>query len=169
MIRTFTCTFVLMMVQIIHAGSIKISGKSQPNFNTTKQLPAFTLQLLHTAPAPMVLASAATAFEGGTVLQTSSGLHLLTTDVTRGIVNTSLVYYHAALGDNSTFTFVRTLATASGLPNDPKGSLWVSLTKHYLPLYHVFAFVFVLSARFRCTQKRIYTLLSLSLSLSLSL
>ena len=86
------------------------------------------LQLIHTAPVPMAFPTPGTAFEGGTLLRTSTGLHLFTTDVTRGEVNTSLVYYHAAAAPNSTFTFVREVtARSSGKPGDPKGSLWAPM------------------------------------------
>ena len=77
------------------------------------------LELIRTAPAPMALPSAITAFEGGTLLRTTTGLHLFTTDVSHGIVNTSLVYYHA-VNTTTNFTFVREVSCCG-----PKGSLWV--------------------------------------------
>lgn len=86
-----------------------------------------TLQLIQTAPVPMVLPSERTAFEGGTLLRIGTGLHLFTTDVSRGIVNTSLVYYHAPSPGHN-FTFVRQLSCcSSGAAGDPKGSLWAPM------------------------------------------
>ena len=86
-----------------------------------------TLELIQTAPVPMTFPTDRTAFEGGTLLRTASGLHLFTTDITHGIVNTSLVYYHAA-GSADNFTFVRRLSCcSSGAAGDPKGSLWAPM------------------------------------------
>lgn len=86
-----------------------------------------TLELIKTGPVPMTLPGEDTAFEGGTVLRTSLGLHLFTTDVTHGIVNTSLVYYHAA-SHAQNFSFVRKVSCCStGTAGDPKGSLWAPM------------------------------------------
>eukprot|EP01052_Picozoa_sp_SAG31_P068637 SAG31_NODE_27441_length_426_cov_0.636086_1_plen_128_part_01 len=85
------------------------------------------LELIRTAPAPMALPSATTAFEGGTLLRTTTGLHLFTTDVSHGIVNTSLVYYHAA-NTATNFSFVREVSCCSrGAAGGPRGSLWAPM------------------------------------------
>ena len=85
-----------------------------------------TLKLIAAAPVPMILPTEDTAFEGGTVLRTAAGLHLFTTDISNGVANTSLVYYHAT-DARSNFTFVRNLGNSTGLPGDPKGSLWAPM------------------------------------------
>jgi len=85
-----------------------------------------TLELIAAAAVPMTSLNADAAFEGGTLLRTASGLHLFTTDITQGIVNTTLVYYHA-IDSNSNFSFGRTLGTSTGLPGSPKGSLWAPM------------------------------------------
>jgi hypothetical protein len=100
------------------------------------------LELIRTAPAPMALPSAITAFEGGTLLRTTTGLHLFTTDVSHGIVNTSLVYYHA-VNTTTNFTFVREVSCCSGgAAGGPKGSLWAPMPAwdgvgHHWHLFYV--------------------------------
>lgn len=87
-----------------------------------------TLELIQTAPLPMELPTPDTAFEGGTLLRTRTGSHLFLTDITRGIVNTSLVYYYAPPGYATNFSYVRDVACcSSGAAGDAKGSLWAPM------------------------------------------
>lgn len=86
-----------------------------------------TLKFVSTTPVPMDLSSKEASFEGGTLLRTDTGLHLFTTDTSRGL-NTSLVYYHAPPGKN--FTYVRELACCSSATtdgSDQRASLWAPM------------------------------------------
>eukprot|EP01051_Picozoa_sp_SAG22_P010385 SAG22_NODE_933_length_6434_cov_5.195264_4_plen_272_part_00 len=86
------------------------------------------LSFVSKAPLNMGLPTPKTSFEGGTVVRTDTGLHLFTTDTTRGVVNTSLVYYHSADVANGTFTFVRQVACCSeGVLAGHRASLWAPM------------------------------------------
>ena len=88
-----------------------------------------TLTFISSEALRMELPSAKTSFEGGTVIRTETGLHLFTTDTSRGIVNTSLVYYHSpSVEGNSTFRFVRQVVCCSeGVMTGHRASLWAPM------------------------------------------
>ena len=70
------------------------------------------LRLLSASPLDFVLpAGGSASFEGGTVLRDDAGLHLFTTDTSRGL-NTSLVYYRAR-PRSERFAFIRQLVCCS--------------------------------------------------------
>jgi len=87
------------------------------------------LRFLSSKPLQMKLPSNLTSFEGGTVIRTDTGLHLFTTDTTGGVVNTSLVYYHAPCVDlTCPFVFVRQLVCCSEGPlSGHRASLWAPM------------------------------------------
>ena len=86
-----------------------------------------TLTFLSTQPLSMTLPNNTTSFEGGTVVHTPSGQHLFTTDTSRGIVNTSLVYYYQA-DDSGPFVFVRQIVCCSeGVLTGHRASLWAPM------------------------------------------
>ena len=89
-----------------------------------------SLSFVSSSPLNMELPSAKTSFEGGTVIRDAKGLHLFTTDTSRGIVNTSLVYYFspASEGGNGTFRFVREVVCCSeGVLTGHRASLWAPM------------------------------------------
>lgn len=87
-----------------------------------------TLKFVSAKLLPMDLASRDASFEGGTLIRTETGLHLFTTDTSRGL-NTSLVYYHASSLEQE-FTFVRQVACCSSARadgTDQRASLWAPM------------------------------------------
>lgn len=95
---------------------------------TLKLIPNSTVALKVNFPSPT------TAFEGGTILKMTSGLHLFTTDISQGL-NTTLVYYHAPPANGSktvyqAFQFVRKIVCCSSATSDGhdnRASLWAPM------------------------------------------